>query len=128
MRVTQARTTPRGELKPNPQLLLDILSDVGAKKEQTVYVGDKLVKDVSMAQAAAVTDVWAKYGEPLHRPEYELLRRVTHWTKEAVEKERNTTQEHVIPTHILNNAFGELLDMFEFVGFGRAAEGVCADH
>ncbi len=121
MRVTQPRTTPKGELKPNPKLLLHILADVGGTSESAIYVGDKLVKDVSMAQAAGVTDVWAKYGEPQHRPEYELLRRVTHWTREAVEKERNTTSAHVVPKFVLENSFGELLDLFDFTLFRRGA-------
>jgi phosphoglycolate phosphatase-like HAD superfamily hydrolase len=119
LRFTQPRHTPKGELKPNPELLLHILAEVGGQKETTVYIGDKLVKDVFMAQSAGITDVWAKYGEPQPLPEYELLTRVTYWTDEAVEVERSTTEQHVIPTYIVRSRFEELLELFEFVRFQR---------
>ncbi len=80
--------TPEGEVKPNPALLLDIISDLRASIEEVVYVGDNILKDVYMAQQAGVVDVHAAYGASQHKPEYELLRKVTHWTPEMVERER----------------------------------------
>ena len=76
--------TPEGELKPNPHILAEIISDLGASVDEVVYVGDNILKDVFMAQMAGVTDVHALYGASQHKPEYELLRRVTHWTPEMV--------------------------------------------
>ncbi len=110
--------TPRGELKPNPRLLLDILGDFGASPGQAVYVGDSPMKDIAMAQDAGTTDVLALYGKAQDREAYELLRRVTHWSEEDVARERQILERaEVVPTHILRCSFGELLDLFPFVAF-----------
>ena len=63
------RFTPVSMLKPSPEVLLGILRDIGAKPDRTIYVGDKLHKDISMAKKANVGDVWAKYGEAKDRAE-----------------------------------------------------------
>jgi phosphoglycolate phosphatase-like HAD superfamily hydrolase len=121
-RRTQHRHTPEGELKPNPGILRDIMREIGAAPEQVVYVGDNLMKDVAMAQSAGVLDAWAKYGIAQDRKEYELLRRVTHWSAAAVQKEKDITQAEVRPTLILTAGFGELLEVCRFVPF-RATPG-----
>jgi phosphoglycolate phosphatase len=108
--------TPKGELKPNPKVLADIIAEVGAKRSETIYVGDKLHKDVLMAKRAGVMDVHARYGQSHEREEYELLKRVTNWTPEMVKKEAKTTQNDVKPTHVIDR-FGELLDVFCFRQF-----------
>lgn len=115
LRHTENRHTPQGELKPNPKLLSDIFSELGGNRETTIYVGDSLMKDVAMAQAAKVIDVWARYGTAQHRQEYELLRQVTHWTAEAVQKEKDLTQTEVKPHYVLENSFDEILGLFDFV-------------
>jgi FMN phosphatase YigB (HAD superfamily) len=114
---TQVRHTPRGELKPNPQVLQTIISEVGGTKGSAAYIGDSLMKDVTMAQQAGVVDVWAKYGVAQKRVEYELLRQVTHWTDEMVEKERLLTRKDVMATHVLDKDFGEMRDLFEYIPF-----------
>ena len=119
LRGTIHRHTPPGKQKPSAEVLLDIIRDLGADASQAIYVGDKLVKDVAMAQAAAVTDVHAAYGEAHERKEYELLRQVTHWTPAAVEEEKVTTADDVTPTHVLASSFVELLEVFEFAPFHR---------
>ncbi|HEY4671730.1 MAG TPA: HAD hydrolase-like protein, partial [Gemmatimonadaceae bacterium] len=111
-----ARTTHRllreGEFKPNPAVLLDIIAEVGGRPERSLYVGDDLVKDISMANAAGVTAVWARYGS--HKDErYELLRRVTHWTRDAVERQRNADAVHYAPD-VTIDSFAELFDHFTF--------------
>jgi phosphoglycolate phosphatase-like HAD superfamily hydrolase len=108
---TKHRLTPAGELKPNPAVLRDIMNDVGATAETTAYVGDSKLKDVAMAQRAGVVDVWAKYGIAQHREQYELLRAVTHWTPEAVERERAYAAPRE-PTITLEQSFAELLKYF----------------
>jgi len=119
--VTKHRYTPPGEIKPNPDLLRDILDDVSARRQESIYVGDSAMKDVAMAQQAGVTDVWAKYGVAQHRKEYELLRAVTHWTDEDVEREKNLSQpEHPAP-YVLEESFAELLDLFDFAAFEETA-------
>jgi phosphoglycolate phosphatase-like HAD superfamily hydrolase len=114
LRSTQTRHTPKGETKPNPQLLSHILEESGGAKETAAYVGDKLDKDVRMAQAAKVVDVYAKYGDTVRDERYELLRRVTHWPSAPVEQERHTTEDNVSPTYTLQSSFAELLGIFDF--------------
>jgi FMN phosphatase YigB (HAD superfamily) len=114
---TKLRNIPLGEVKPNPKILLQIVADLGAEIECCIYVGDSLMKDVIMAQQCGIADVWARYGEAHKREEYELLRRVTHWTKEMVEKEKVISAADVKPSYTLDHAFSELRNMFDFVPF-----------
>jgi|SRR5215468_8631270 len=114
---TKAHYTPKGEIKPNPKLLSDILRDASGRKSTAIYVGDSLMKDVTMAQAAGITDVWAKYGGSHQKAEYELLRSVTHWKAESVEKEKVLTTGEVLPTFVLEHSFAELLDYFVFTRY-----------
>jgi phosphoglycolate phosphatase len=107
---------PRGEHKPNPRVLLDIITSLGAVPEEVVYVGDSLMKDISMAQDAGVPDVHAAYGVAQHRAAYELLRSVSHWTDADVEREKQILHRgQVTPSYTLRNSFSELLGLFEFV-------------
>ena len=110
------RYTPSGELKPNPEILAQIISDSDGRKEDTIYVGDSLMKDMVMAQSAGVADVHAKYGEAQSRPEYDLLRRVSHWKQETVDYEKTLTEKDIKPTFTLAKSFSELLTLFEFGG------------
>lgn len=116
------RFTPADKFKPSAEVLKDILNDLGAKPEETIYIGDKLHKDISMAQKAGVIDVWAKYGEAKDRKEYELLRRVTHWPQDAVQKEKGTMAMDVKPSYTLESSFSELLEYFEFAPFVNTAK------
>lgn len=125
LRRTVPRNIAKGELKPNPKILLDILKEVGGTPHETIYVGDSLMKDVAMAKSAGVTDVWAKYGAAQNRPEYELLKKVTHWTAKDVERERKMKVEHLNPSHVLETNFKELLSKFDFLVFqDRSTEKV----
>jgi phosphoglycolate phosphatase-like HAD superfamily hydrolase len=111
---TEHRYTPDGETKPNPDILLSIVRDLGFSPSQTVYLGDNVLKDVWMAQEADILDVHAKYGAAQHREEYDLLRKVTHWTPEMVERERHALKPgSVTPTYVLENQFAEILPLFE---------------
>lgn len=109
----------RGAVKPNPEILGDIVTELGAEIDECVYVGDSLMKDVYMAQQAGIADVWAKYGVANSREEYELLRAVTHWTKEEVEAERKLMPEHLNPTYVLHDNLAELLELFRFCSFSE---------
>lgn len=105
--------TPEGEEKPNPDILLDIVRDLGVSIDEVVYVGDNPLKDVFMAQQAGVTDVHAAYGSSQHKPEYELLRKVTHWTPEMVERERTAlTPGSIVASHVLTDNFAQILPLF----------------
>jgi phosphoglycolate phosphatase-like HAD superfamily hydrolase len=122
LRRTIHRNTPDGELKPNPAVLLQIIKDVGAIPDEVIYVGDSQMKDILMAQDAHVTDVWAKYGFAVERPEYELLRQVTHWSKESVDKEKRILDTPPTPNYTLEKSFNELLLLFNFQPFEDCSE------
>jgi phosphoglycolate phosphatase len=109
------RFTPAGELKPSPKLLLDIIEAQHEVPSHAIYIGDNLMKDVAMAQAAGVRDVYAAYGASHDTPEYECLKRVTHWSPGAVSREKEVIDgREVTPTFSLGG-FAQLLDLFVFV-------------
>ena len=60
LKKTMHMHTAKGVQKPNPDVLCNIMEELGASPAQTVYVGDKLVKDVSMAQAAGVINIYTQ--------------------------------------------------------------------
>jgi phosphoglycolate phosphatase len=117
LRSTVARHTREGTWKPDASVLRDILSDVGAEPAEAVYVGDSLIKDVTMAQAAGVLGVFARYGDVRSRPGYGLLRRVTHWSPAMLARSEGIREADVRPTHVLGDGFAELLDHVEFRRF-----------
>ncbi|MCC3314757.1 HAD family hydrolase [Nocardia africana] len=116
LKKTTHRHTPKGATKPSPAILRSILDDQGASPHEAVYIGDSLMKDIAMAQAVdGVLDVHAKYGEAQNRPEYDLLRRVTHWKDEDVERERQLSARRgsVRPSLVCAHSFNEVLQAFE---------------
>lgn len=117
LQVTEVRHTPPGELKPNPRVLLDIINAVGATPDKCAYVGDSLYKDVAMARDVGVYDVHAKYGESQRKPEYNLLRRVSHWTEEDVQREKAIIESghDFKPSAVLNECFAEIYMFCDFV-------------
>jgi phosphoglycolate phosphatase len=117
LRSTVHRHTREGAWKPDASVLLEILRDVGADPRRAVYVGDSLVKDVAMAQAASVVDVFARYGDVRSRPGYALLRRVTHWSPAMLARSEALREADVHPTHVLADGFAELLAWVDFRGF-----------
>lgn len=113
MKLTEQRHTPRGETKPNPHILMSILDDLEITPEQALYVGDSKMKDIAMAQDASVLDAWAEYGQAQHREQYELLKKVTHWTPDQVRREAEVNSgRKVEPTHTLKEQFSEVLSFF----------------
>ena len=82
-------TLPESERKPNPALILDICQREGIAPENTYYIGDSIVKDISMANAAGVNSIWASYGKNIAQANWSLLVRVTHWTDTDVANEEN---------------------------------------
>lgn len=108
-----------GVRKPDPRILRKIMTDFNAGSRDTVYVGDSLFKDVAMAQQARVHDVFAKYGESMHHAQYDLLRRVSHWSDDDIKREvAERKQLRSDPSVILKTGFPELLEHFTF-GFRR---------
>lgn len=118
------RHTPSGLRKPNPHVLGQILLDLNVGKEEAVYIGDKLTKDVYMAQETGVLDVWARYGVSHCRElEYGLLKRVTHWTGDEVKAEQETTEKDVIPSIICEKGYSDFLPHITLQSFLGKRQG-----
>ena len=117
LKITQARTTPKGEVKPNPHILLSIIDEVGSTPERCVYVGDNLYKDIPMAKDAGVLDAHAEYGGAHHSAAYQWLRKVSHWpdTSVARDKEVHDTKSEK-PTIVLRNGIQDLNSFVELEG------------
>jgi FMN phosphatase YigB (HAD superfamily) len=114
---TKHREVARGIVKPNARILRSIVDDFDLDPAEVVYVGDSLMKDVAMAQQVGVHDVLAAYGIAHDREEYELLRRVSHWNQEDIEREKRLAEQpDVVPTYRLTHQYSELLELFEFAG------------
>jgi len=117
-RHTQHRHTPRGELKPNPAILKQIINDFGVSIKEVVYVGDSRHKDVAMALDAGVDHAWAAYGESQETEAYEMLKMFTHWTDEDVSREAEVRARMVEAKVILKESFSQLFDHFKFGQYG----------
>lgn len=117
LRFSKHEHTPLGELKPNPHILGQIIEHFGVTKEEAVYVGDSRHKDIAMARDAGVDHAWAKYGEAQDSKAYELLKSVTHWTDEDVVKEHEIRSREVSADVVLEDAFSDILDYYEFLEF-----------
>lgn len=114
---TEHRLVPSGTFKPNPLILQQIVKDYDVYPHEAVYVGDSLMKDVAMAQEVGVQDVHAAYGLAQDRQGYDLLRRVSHWSQDDIEREKRlSARSDIYPSYILTESFAELLTLFEFVG------------
>ena len=107
----QHRYLPAGVIKPDPAVLLDIVKEVNRAPAECLYLGDSLMRDVAMAQDAEFLDAYAEYGGVQHREEYELLRQVSHWTEEDVQREKAITTRSVRPTHKISR-FSEIKQFF----------------
>jgi len=114
LRKTRHRHVPRGVLKPSVEILHSILNEQGFKPEQAAYIGDSLMKDIVMAQQAGVLDAHAEYGQVQTKNEYDLLRRVSHWSDEDVAREREISRSAgaVIPTIVCHHSFAEVVPLF----------------
>jgi len=129
LKYTIHRQTPKNASKPNPEVLISIIEDIGVSAHQVAYVGDSFLNDISMAQAVPVTDIHAKYGVLSREDDYNLLRAVTHWKSEKVkdeeallkkEEEPEKSDKKVIPSFELTESFAQLLDLFDFVQYKDA--------
>lgn len=117
-RYSTQKFTPKGSKKPDKEVLNAIILAHNLKKEECVYVGDNLMKDVAMAVECGVDAVWAKYGQAHKRAEYKLLQEVTHWTPEEVANEQRIKEnKDVHPNCILEVSYSQILDSFKFGDF-----------
>lgn len=99
-----------GHLKPDAEILLKILEDIGLRPDEAIYVGDSLYRDVLMANDAKVPGFWARYGEARNSDRYEILRKVTHWTDEDVKRDREIRERDVTSDEVLSVCLDEILN------------------
>ncbi|MEN3281412.1 MAG: hypothetical protein V7607_2552 [Solirubrobacteraceae bacterium] len=104
--------------KPDPRGLLSLMRRWDTRPSETVYVGDSLSRDVAMAQAAGVHDVYAAYGRSYPPGLWDRLVQVTHWTPEDVERERALARHPVTPTRSIDS-FPQLLETVEQLDASR---------
>jgi FMN phosphatase YigB (HAD superfamily) len=117
-KLTEIRHLSRHDRKPNKEILEIILRDFKLKKDHTVYIGDKLDRDIQMAIDTGVTSIYASYGHVIDNEKYELLKEVTHWTDDDVKREiefkEKFLNKEIEPNYKLLNSFGEFLNHFNF--------------
>lgn len=119
LRYSEHRHTPAGELKPNPDLLAQIVCDFDVSRDDTIYIGDSRHKDVAMAEDAGVDYAWASYGEAQDTEAYEMLKMVTHWSDEDVERERHIRERDVQAKIVLDKSLSQILDRYSFSEYQR---------
>lgn len=118
-KITLIKTLPPNTKKPNAEILEAILRDFKANKEYTFYIGDKLDRDIYMAQQAQITSVHASYGHVIDNDKYNLLVEVTHWTDEDVKRERDFKRRKLsidAPDYEITT-FSQLKNLFKFTNF-----------
>lgn len=119
LQTTIIRHLPLSTKKPAPEILNIIVKDLNINKNNCIYIGDKIEKDIKMANLTRITSVYAKYGDNIKSEQYELLKKVTHWTNEDVELERlshKENNENTIANYTINR-FDEILNLFYFQSF-----------
>lgn len=118
-KITKIHILPTETRKPNPAILEQIIHDFKADKSKTIYIGDKLDRDIYMAQQANIKSIHAKYGHITESHKYSLLKEVTHWTEEDVEREDKFKKSHKEieqPTYVINR-FDQILNQFNFTKY-----------
>lgn len=100
------------QMKPNPDILLEICDREGSPPERTAYIGDSIARDILMAKRAGVFAIWAAYGSEHSQKEYNRLVRISHWTKEDVEREKDLQREAgtIRPDFTAKKAFREVVE------------------
>lgn len=88
---TRHRRLDVSSRKPAPEILKDILDRENLSENEVIYIGDSSDRDIAMANSAAVFSILTKAkGEATRGANYDLLKKVTHWTDEEVQREALT--------------------------------------
>ena len=97
--------------KPDPSVLSEICKLRAVEPSETAYIGDSIVHDIMMANAAGVFSIYAQYGTERDSSEWQKLVRVTHWTSEDVarEAELRKTAQSVTADFVAKKSFAEIL-------------------
>lgn len=106
------KKVPLDERKPNPKLIVDICKRENIGLEDTYYIGDSTSRDISMANEAGITSIYAKYGKSYTNEDWKKLVKVTHWTEEDVKREEELRRKYSdsIPDYTVSN-YGQVLDI-----------------
>lgn len=72
-----------------------------------------------MAQQAGITSIHAEYGHIINSTSYELLKEVTHWTNEDVQREADfkNQKKDIKQADFTISKFDELLNLFNYIPF-----------
>ena len=106
----KVRELSHHQVKPDPDVLLEICCAEGASPEETAYVGDSIARDVMMARRAGVFAIWAAYGATHDPSMYDALVRITHWTPSEVAREKQLRDEakSIKPDYVAYRSFREV--------------------
>jgi phosphoglycolate phosphatase len=106
---------PNEYRKPNPKILEDIFVEFSLYPEKALYVGDSIIKDISMAKRAGTHAAWARYGTKYDKKLWEKLVRITHWTKEDAAREFQLRNEaRGVSPDVELNSFREVTGHYVF--------------
>lgn len=103
--------------KPDPRALLIVLDHFNIKPEETVYIGDSLLRDVLLAQECGVHDVYAEYGQKYDPRHYEELLKITYWPEEEIGKDCSSSIAEIKPTFVVSS-FSELSHIIRKIEIG----------
>ena len=107
--------------KPNIGVLLEICSKEGFEPNETAYIGDSIARDMLMAKGAGVFAIWAAYGADHDPEQYDRLVRITHWTKEDVDREIELKEaaRSIRPDFIAGESFEDILQVISIDAAGE---------
>lgn len=121
------RLLPPDHKKPDPAVLLSICREQGIDPARALYVGDSLVRDVSMANRAGLQSAWARYGANYDPHLWKQLVRVTHWTQtDVAEEARLRTEFKDAKPDVELDSFGALWHAFKFEAMPDRSSGKTA--
>ena len=100
--------------KPDTTVLYEICESQGVRTEKASYIGDSIPKDIAMAKHANIFAIWAAYGARHRVDYYDMLVRISHWTPEDVERERQLADaaQDIRPDFIAEQSISEILPLF----------------
>lgn len=114
---TEMRFTPRGVLKPDPASIQAIIHDLNMDEDGVLYVGDHLMKDMAMAKKIGLNAAHASYGVYMDPAKYGLLRQISFWTDEMIEKEKKFHEANPMPPDVTLENISDLLKNYEFTTY-----------